>query len=103
MVLYFRVENIVMKTNKKTSYYIYRVNSFLLYYRMKNRVLLEHFYLKLYFIIENREELEIPLILLVSHPHLCSQSIKISKIYAPKFSFQYLVATELSIFLNEML
>ena len=56
MKLYFRMENRVMK---RKTYFIYRVNPFLLYYKVKNRVPLEHFYSKLYFRIQNRVELEI--------------------------------------------
>ena len=41
--------------------YIYRVNSFLFYYKVKNRVPLEYFYFKLYFRMKNRLELEMPL------------------------------------------
>ena len=44
--------------NKKTSYSIVGVN---LFFTLRNRVPLKHFYSKLYFRAENRVELEMPL------------------------------------------
>lgn len=65
MVLYLKVENKII--NKKTI-----LNSFLFYYKVKNKLSLKHFYYKLYFMcykknyilyfrVVNRVELKIPL------------------------------------------